>query len=252
VEASELRRPAGGFAGRRYRRRQRAWLKRNWWAFVVVGLAPICSVALVAAILELKDVSFTWGFAVGCAVAGPVVLAGFPPSYIARWRRGAEGERATSRALRRLVRHGWTLVNDVPVARGNVDHVLIGPPGVFALDSKNLNGIVSVRHGVLKTRWHEDPDDGYENKALASHSRSAARELRGALRAHGAVVDVQPVIVLWAEFEQRSILSKQVAWIDGKHLADVLERRPATLSQGSVATVVAAFESWLSSMRDRP
>ena len=134
--------------------------------------------------------------------------------------------------------------------RGNVD-ILIGPPGVFALDSKNLSGIVSVRHGVLKTRWHEDPDHGDENKTLASHSRSSARELRAALHAHGVEVDVQPVIVLWAEFEQRSILSKGVAWIDGKHLAAVLGRRLATLSQGSAAPVVAAFESWLGSMRDR-
>jgi len=251
VEASELRRPAGGFAARRYRHRQRAWLKRNWWAFVLLGLAPICGVALLAAPFGLKNMAFAWGFAVGCAIAAPLVFAGFPPSYIARWRRGAEGEKATSRALRRLVGYGWTLVNDVPLARGNIDHVLVGPPGVFALDSKNLNGIVSVRHGVLKARWHEDPDDGYENKALASRSRAAARELCAALQAQRVAVDVQPVIVLWAEFEQRSILSKDVAWIDGRHLADVLQRRPATLSQESATQVVAALESWLSAIDDR-
>jgi len=98
---------------------------------------------------------------------------------------------------------------------------------VFALDSKNLSGIVSVRHGVLKTRWHEDPDHGDENKTLASHSRSSARELRAALHAHGVEVDVQPVIVLWAEFEQRSILRQTRGMDRRKHLADVPRASPS-------------------------
>jgi Nuclease-related domain len=91
--------------------------------------------------------------------------------------------------------------------------VLIGPPGVFVLESKNLNGIVSVHHSVLHARWHEDPDDGYENRSFAPRARASAAELHDALRADGATADVQPVIVLWAEFEQRSILSSNVAWI---------------------------------------
>jgi hypothetical protein len=129
--------------------------------------------------------------------------------------------------------------------------VLIGPPGVFVLDSKDLNGIVSVHHGVLKARWHEDPDDGYENRTLAPHARAAAADLRAALRAHGAAAAVQPVVVVWAEFLQRSILSKEVAWVHGKHLADVLEHRPAKLSQESTEGIVDALRSWVSSLEDQ-
>ncbi|MBV8999995.1 MAG: NERD domain-containing protein [Solirubrobacterales bacterium] len=81
---------------------------------------------------------------------------------MARWRLGADGERATARPIRPLLRCGWTLINDTPTAWGNIDHVLIGPPGVFLLESKNLNGLVSIERGVLSVRWREDPDDGYE------------------------------------------------------------------------------------------
>jgi hypothetical protein len=56
----------------------------------------------------------------------------------AAWRRGARGERRTARALRKLARHGWTVLHDVaiPSSRANGDHLLIGPPGVFLVDSK--------------------------------------------------------------------------------------------------------------------
>jgi len=48
----------------------------------------------------------------------------------------AEGEKATAKALRGLVKSGWTLLNDVDWGRGNIDHVLVGPAGVFLLETK--------------------------------------------------------------------------------------------------------------------
>jgi len=61
--------------------------------------------------------------------------------------------------------------SDGRTGRGNIDHLLIGPPGVFLLDSKNLSGLLSVKAGVLSVRWREDPDDGYENFRLAGQDR---------------------------------------------------------------------------------
>src|SRR6266545_7063785 len=61
------------------------------------------------------------------------------------WRRGARGERRTARALRKLVRQGWTVLHDVaiPGSRANGDHLLIGPPGVFLVDSKAWHGTIT-------------------------------------------------------------------------------------------------------------
>jgi hypothetical protein len=101
-----------------------------------------------------------------------LVLADSPPHHIERWRQGAEGEKATAKALQRLVADGWLLVNDIDIGRGNLDHVLIGPPGVFLLDSKKLHGVLSVSAGVLSIRWREDHADGYENRRLAPRMRN--------------------------------------------------------------------------------
>jgi hypothetical protein len=54
------------------------------------------------------------------------------------WRRGATGERRTARLLDPLERQGWVVLHDlaVPGSRANLDHLVIGPGGVFAIDSK--------------------------------------------------------------------------------------------------------------------
>jgi Nuclease-related domain len=45
------------------------------------------------------------------------------------WRVGAEGERATERALRPLERSGWRVFHDVQERYGNYDHIVVGRAG---------------------------------------------------------------------------------------------------------------------------
>jgi hypothetical protein len=80
----------------------------------------------------------------------------FQPSPDAlAWRQGAAGERRTARLLDPLQRHGWALMHDlaVPGSRANIDHLVIGPGGVFVIDSKQYRGplqldkVGKLRHG---------------------------------------------------------------------------------------------------------
>lgn len=54
------------------------------------------------------------------------------------WRVGAEGEELIGKQLEKLAKHGWVVIHDVPVGdRGaNIDHVVVGPGGVFTVNSK--------------------------------------------------------------------------------------------------------------------
>jgi hypothetical protein len=63
------------------------------------------------------------------------------PDAIA-WRRGAAGERRTARLLSPLERQGWVVLHDlaVPGSPANLDHLVIGPGGVFVVDSKHYRG----------------------------------------------------------------------------------------------------------------
>lgn len=55
---------------------------------------------------------------------------------------GAEGERSAARDLEELKASGWHVFHDVTPRRDaawNIDHVLIGPGGVYAIETKNWN-----------------------------------------------------------------------------------------------------------------
>jgi len=68
-------------------------------------------------------------------------------------RHGAEGERRTDRLLVPLERHGYQVFHDlaVPASAANVDHVVVGPTGVYVIDSKRYRGRLHYAAGHV---WH--------------------------------------------------------------------------------------------------
>jgi Nuclease-related domain len=67
------------------------------------------------------------------------------PQHIRAWRVGAVGEEKTAAALERLG-DSWVVLHDrrIPGSRANIDHIAIGPPGVFVIESKDYSGQVSL------------------------------------------------------------------------------------------------------------
>ena len=79
----------------------------------------------------------------------------FRPSDQARaWQRGARGERQTARLLDRLGRDGYQVFHDLamPGSPANLDHLVVGPSGVFVIDSKQWTGQVHQSSDGLI--WH--------------------------------------------------------------------------------------------------
>jgi hypothetical protein len=152
--------------------------------------------------------------------------------------------------LRALLNHGWTLFNDIDTEHGNIDHVLVGPAGVFMLESKRLAGRVRVEAGQLVVRWHEDPEDGYENDSIAGRARGAAFDLHSRLDMPGPTPWVQAVVVLWANFDQRSIERDKVAWVRGDQLVTVLADRPIKYSGDALEQLTSAAGKAVARLRE--
>ena len=106
--------------------------------------------------LVVMFLAFLVGLAVadarlGAVAAGVVALLFLGvylerPQTIEAWRIGAEGERRTGRHLEGLVKAGFITLHDrkVPGYGGNLDHIVIGPTGVWAVETKNLAGKVVI------------------------------------------------------------------------------------------------------------
>ena len=225
---SALDRRPGQYADEQFRLRRRAWLRRVWWVLPLVCLGVAIMPVLLTLLLGAGHLGFTAGVGIGAAAAMALCLLDSPPPHIERWRTGADGEKQTARAVRALVRDGWVLLNDLQRGPGNVDHVLIGPPGVFLLESKHLGGAVSVAGDELVVRWLEAPEDGYRNTAIAGRARGAAAQLsRDIGTVGGRTPWVQSIVVLWARFEQPSVEHNRVIWTHGSRLRELLTARTA-------------------------
>lgn len=79
-----------------------------------------------------------------------------PESQTTRaWAAGAVGERRLAAAMAELL--GVETLHDrrVPRTRGNIDHLLVGPGGVFVVDAKNYRGNIHFRDvgGFFKTDY---------------------------------------------------------------------------------------------------
>jgi Nuclease-related domain len=126
------------------------------WTRTLVWRAPLIAATGLLGQVLAAQVGLPWAALVGLVVA---VLVGWrlrfrPSEQVTAWQRGAAGERRTARLLGRLTRDGYVVFHDlaVPGSDANVDHLVIGPSGVFVIDSKQWTG--SVRQGLDGLAWH--------------------------------------------------------------------------------------------------
>lgn len=107
------------------------------------------------------------------------------------WRIGADAEETIGRELERLTRHGWKVLHSVPVGSGesDIDHVLIGPPGVFTVNSKHHPG-ASVWVVPRQVRVNNQPVPYLRNSR-----HEAARAARLLSAASGVPVTATAVLI---------------------------------------------------------
>ena len=142
--------PAGASAAVEYRR---ARARRRRDALVAIGFlllaASLAGAARQAATGEIR--AGLAASAVTCLLlAGRWMWSGRDPE---RWLRGAAGEAATALVLDELPAGRWAVLHDrrVPGSRANLDHLVIGPSGVWVIDTKATRA--RVRAGWRTVRF---------------------------------------------------------------------------------------------------
>ena len=146
----------------------------------------------------------------------------------ALWERGADGEEATANALAQLPSGTWTVFHDVkwPGRRyANVDHIVVGPPGVFVIDSKNWSGQVAVKDGVLRQNGRSREKD----VAAAAEAGLAVARLVPLLEPHL----VHPVLCFVRD-DELSGWARDVMVCSTSNVVTMLTSRSAVLAEHEV------------------
>ncbi|MFI8458762.1 nuclease-related domain-containing protein [Kitasatospora sp. NPDC085464] len=146
--------------------------------------------------------------------------------------RGLEGEQIVGARLDALKASGWKVLHGVPLPSGaDIDHVVIGPPGVFTVNSKHHPGAtVWVGDKIVKVNRNGFP---YVENSTFEAARTA--DLLAVWC--GFDVPVHPVIAVVGAQKITLGATPEVTVLDGEQITDVLPARPAVLSPSRVDRV---------------
>jgi hypothetical protein len=147
------------------------------------------------------------------------------------WRRGATGEQRTARLLSPLERQGWVVLHDlaIPGSRANLDHLVIGPGGVFVVDSKHYRG-----------RLQLDPSGqlGHGRYPLTTVLRTVSFEADRAAQILAAPHVVVPIVAVHgAQVPWGKVVTQGVPVVSARRLPSMLRTLPAVLGPERVAAL---------------
>ena len=151
-------------------------------------------------------------------------------------RQALEGERAVGQFLERLREQGFHVFHDVVGTGFNVDHVLVGPAGVFTIETKTWSKPISGNaqlafdgETIRAGGFEPDRDPVVQAKAQASWLRALL------LESTGKKVDVRPVIVFPGWFVVNSVGSLRDIWVlEPKALPTFLNNEPSRMTPEDV------------------
>jgi hypothetical protein len=209
---------AGSWARASARAKQRAFLRANWC--LITGFAAfLLAVGVGAGVTTHSD--FLRGLILGIVLAtAPAVIwswtvqvTGTGPIMV-----GDQAEQWSAQELRKLRRHGWRLVNHFLLKRDDVDHVLIGPAGVWAVE----------------TKWSASWDTAFAR----DRERDAVRQVRSS--AHS--------MSLWDPMRKRGLNVHPVVVLWGGGLRDWAPADRARMIDGVPVVVGLSFGEWMPSL----
>ncbi|HEY4426848.1 MAG TPA: nuclease-related domain-containing protein [Solirubrobacteraceae bacterium] len=215
--------PAGHTAGQYARATVRRLRLRTLLALGILAVAT----ALLGRSFGLQDTRFL-GSEVALLVS-MFVISRYVLPLVERHDRGAAGEEHVGALLEELAGTGWQVIHDATLGRGNVDHILIGPAGVFTVETKSHPGPVRV---------------GRVHGATLSQAQAQRRSME---RVTG--VPVEPLIVYSRAWVDRPLARRKgVRVVPARMLLGYLAKLPRRLEAQDIeqarARVSQALRDW--------
>lgn len=237
VERPNLTSVAGASARAEFERRSeldRERLRRARPAILMFGLAMAVVGLLLTAFGPTPpgpggSISrvFYFFIVMAAVVATPVAMFALPASTTA-WRTGAIGEERTGKLLEPLEAGGFRIIHDrlIRDSRANIDHIVVGPPGIFVVETKNYESKLSR---------------GQKERFAAQAKREAA-----AVAAVVSPVPVTPLICVHrADLGWFKVRVDGVRIVSPKELIKVLRKAPEQLVPAEVARLADQIDKSL-------
>jgi hypothetical protein len=212
----------------------------------VVALVPslISGVMLSRGFVSGKSIETFW------MEVGAIVWVCFTAYYVRKifkllserrdFRLGLDGELATAEELNQLMHYGYFVFHDFPADHFNIDHVLIGPAGVFAVETKTRSkGIMKGKQGALVIFENSQLKfPNYQESESIQQAKDESKWLAEFLgKSVGKPVAVKPVLALPDWLVERRERDASIMVINPKEAVQYITSNPRLLDEQTVQQV---------------
>ena len=151
--------------------------------------------------------------------------------------KGARGEEAMAGLFARLP-DDWHVYHDVEAGTDHVDHVLMGPAGIFAVETKNWRDPVVLESGELIVAGH------VPHRRPIAQAAAEAKAVKAALEQAGWTGEVTPVACFVSgTFKGGFAQSGKVLVANAEEFVKWLAGQPAVRAPGECARLVQLMET---------
>jgi hypothetical protein len=193
-----------------------------------------------------------WTVTVFCAA-----ITGFSIWRIIKARRrlrqdylGMEGEMVVAQCLEELRGKGYVVIHDIPCDGWNIDHALIGPGGVFAIETKARRKPVGRPSEVVYDGETITVNGFPPERDPVIQVRAAARELKHIIkRTSGKDVSVQPV-VLFVNWFINSTGPKDIWVLNESAFPQWVENEARVIEDQDVITIAEGIRMYVRNKAD--
>lgn len=220
--------------------------KAGEWARVkgtVYGLWPLylCAAGFGFSLALIFFAGFT-GSLVGAVLLVASLVAAFFSlqkglGHVERYFKGARGEERVSGILQNLP-DSYHVFNDFVAGGKHIDHVVVGPAGVFAIETKFWRGKVTLEDGHILL-------DGQlpDHSPLAQVTKEASL-VKSALAKKGWTGSVTPVLAFASDTFEAKIAETQGAVIlNSNHLRESFATERVVIAPTELARLVQLMET---------
>ena len=161
-------------------------------------------------------------------------------------RLGYECELATGQALAPLARDGYHIFHDFPADKFNIDHIAVGPHGVFAVETKGRSKAAKAENDNWKLRFdgrklYFSGNEFGETGPVDQARRQAKWLAQWIEKAVAETVEVIPVLVFPGWFIEFPRNRPDVILCNGKHFS-FLTKKNAALSAQQIQRIAYQIE----------
>lgn len=149
------------------------------------------------------------------------------------YSKGLEGEKLVTEELKNLD-DNYYLINDLKLSNsyGNIDHVLLGPNGIFVIEAKNFEGEIKCYRDKwyqYKQKWSE----GYEIKSPSKQVKGQVLRLKQFIKSKNIYnnnIWIDGLVVFTNDYASLNLKHQTVPVLKIGELVDYIKNKDSNLN----------------------